>query len=112
MKELNLLPEKTRKFKADYLDIIQSVILKFVENIPLRYKFVRLSLALMLNILLKIERSILTDSGFWLVGFLLSKKFYLLLLTKQNFIIMRYKHLHMRNTIIPNFKNLIIKMIA
>ena len=49
MKELNLLPEKTRKFKADYLDIIQSVILKFVENIPLRYKFVRLSLALVLK---------------------------------------------------------------
>ena len=35
LKELNLSPEKTRKFKADCRDIIQSVILKFVENTPL-----------------------------------------------------------------------------
>ena len=46
LKELNLFPEKTRKFKADCHDIFQSVILKFVENTPLRYNFVRLSSAL------------------------------------------------------------------
>ena len=49
MKELNLFPEKTRKFKADCCDIIQSVILKFAENTPLRYDFVRLSSALVLK---------------------------------------------------------------
>ena len=32
LKELNLFPEKTRKFKADCRDIIQSVILKFIEK--------------------------------------------------------------------------------
>ena len=46
LKELNLFPEKTRKFKADCRDIIQSVILKFVEKTPLKYNFVRLSSAL------------------------------------------------------------------
>ena len=48
LKELNLIPEKT-KFKADCCDIIQSVILKFVENKPLRHSFVRLSSALVLK---------------------------------------------------------------
>ena len=48
LKELNLFPEKT-KFKADCCDIIQSVILKFVENKPLRHSFVRLSSALVLK---------------------------------------------------------------
>ena len=33
LKELNLFPEKTRKFKVY---IIQSVILKFVENTPFK----------------------------------------------------------------------------
>ena len=46
LKELNLFPEKTRKFKADCGDVIKSVILKFVEKTPLRYNFVRLSSAL------------------------------------------------------------------
>ena len=46
LKELNLSPEETRKFKADCHDIIQSVILKFVESKPSRYNFVRLSSAL------------------------------------------------------------------
>ena len=49
LKELNLFSEKTRKFKTDCRDIIQSVILKFVENTPLRYNFVRLSSALVLE---------------------------------------------------------------
>ena len=39
LKELNLFPEKTRKFKADCCDIIQSVILKFVENAPFKVPF-------------------------------------------------------------------------
>ena len=49
LKELNLFPEKARKFKADCCDIIQSVILKFLENAPLRYDFVRLSSALVVK---------------------------------------------------------------
>ena len=49
LKELNLFPEKTRKFKADCCDIIQSVILRLVENKPLRHSFVRLSSALVLK---------------------------------------------------------------
>ena len=32
LKELNSFREKTRKFKADCRDIIQSIILKFVEK--------------------------------------------------------------------------------
>ena len=39
LKDLNLFPEKTRKFKADCCDIIQSVILKFVENAPFKVPF-------------------------------------------------------------------------
>ena len=42
------------------------------------------------------------------MGFLLPKKIHLLLVIKQNFSITRYKHLRMRNTIIPNFHSLII----
>ena len=34
LKELHLLPKKTRKFKADCHDLIQSALLKFIENIP------------------------------------------------------------------------------
>ena len=49
LKELNLFSEKTRKFRTDCCDIIQSVILKFVENSPLRYNFVRLPSALVLE---------------------------------------------------------------
>ena len=107
LKELNLFPEKTRKFKADCGDVIKSVILKFVEKTPLRYNFVRLSSALVPKHIVE-NRSILTDLGFWLMGFLLPKKFHLLLLTKQNSSILRYKHLHRRSTIIPNFPNFII----
>ena len=39
LKELNLPSEKARKFKADCHDIIQSVILKFVENTSLKVQF-------------------------------------------------------------------------
>ena len=49
LKELHLLPEKTRKFKADCHDIIESAILKFIENIPLRCNIVILLSALVLK---------------------------------------------------------------
>ena len=39
LKELNLSSEKARKFKANCHDIIQSVILKFVENTSLKVQF-------------------------------------------------------------------------
>ena len=39
LKELNLSSEKAMKFKADCHDIIQSVILKFVENTSLKVQF-------------------------------------------------------------------------
>ena len=108
MKELNLSPEETRKFKADCCDIIQSVILKFVESKPSRYNFIRLSSALVAKHVVENREKYSNRFNLLVDGLSASKKISFVA-DKVKFTITRYKHKH---NFIPMFQNLIIKMIV
>ena len=108
LKELNLSPEETRKFKADCRDIIQSVILKFVESKPSRYNFVRLSSALVAKHVVENRETYPNRFNVLVDGLSASKKISFVA-DKAKFTITRYKH---KRNFIPMFQNLIIKMIV
>ena len=108
LKELNLSPEETRKFKADCHDIIQSVILKFVESKPSRYNFVRLSSALVAKHVVENRETYSNRFNLLVDGLSASKKISFVA-DKAKFTMTRYKHKH---NFIPMFQNLIIKMIV
>ena len=60
---------------------------------PIKYNFVRLASSLVPKQIVEWQENLETDSGFWLMGFALLRKFHPLLLTKQSSSTTTFKNL-------------------